>query len=64
MPTKSYKDKHGRTRYYSAFYYTDYTGTRRKKKREGFLTCSEAKEFEKILKTSTTAVALLFLKTL
>lgn len=50
MPTKSYKDKHGRTRYYSAFYYTDYTGTRRKKKREGFLTCSEAKEFEKNFK--------------
>lgn len=47
MPVKSYKDANGKTKYYAAFYYTDYTGQRRKKKKEGFATASAAKQFEK-----------------
>ena len=47
MPTKSYKDKNGKTKYYCAFYYTDYTGLRRKKKKEGFTTAAAAKQFER-----------------
>ncbi len=47
MPTKSYKDKNGKTKYYCAFYYTDYTGQRKKKKKEGFTTSAEAKQYER-----------------
>ena len=32
MPVKSYKDRNGKTKYYAAFYYSDYTGQRKKKK--------------------------------
>lgn len=46
MPVKSYKDKNGRVRYYAAFYYTDHTGARKKKKKEGFTRASAAKQFE------------------
>lgn len=34
-------------RWYSSFYFTDWTGLRKKKKKEGFTTQKEAKEFER-----------------
>ena len=46
MPVKSYKDRNGKTKYYAAFYYTDYTGKRIKKKKEAFVTAAAAKQFE------------------
>lgn len=47
MPVKSYKDRNGKTKYYASFYYSDYTGLRKKKKKEGFPTAAAAKQFEK-----------------
>ena len=47
MPVKSYKDGNGKTKYYASFYYTDYTGQRKKKKKEGFATAAAAKQFER-----------------
>jgi len=47
MPVKSYKDRNGKTKYYSSFYYSDYTGQRIRKKKEGFATAAAAKQFEK-----------------
>lgn len=47
MPVKSYKDRNGKTKYYASFYYTDYTGKRRKKKKEGFPTAAAAKQYER-----------------
>lgn len=44
MASKKMKDN---KRWYCAFYYTDWTGARKKKKKEGFLTKKEADEFEK-----------------
>ncbi|MDT8715473.1 site-specific integrase [Clostridium sp. 19966] len=44
MPT--YKDEKRGT-YYCSFYYTDWTGTRKKKKKEGFKKQSEANQFER-----------------
>lgn len=44
MPT--YKDEKRKT-YYCTFYYTDWTGKRKKKKKEGFKKESEAKKFER-----------------
>lgn len=44
MPT--YKDEKRGT-YYCSFYYTDWTGKRKKKKKEGFKKQSEAKEYER-----------------
>ncbi len=41
-----YKDEAKGT-YYAAFYYTDWNGERKKKKKEGFKKQSEAKEFER-----------------
>lgn len=41
-----YKDEKRGT-WYCSFYYTDWTGTRKKKKKEGFKKQSEAKEFER-----------------
>lgn len=41
-----YKDESKGT-YYTAFYYTDWNGERKKKKKEGFKKQSEAKEFER-----------------
>ena len=41
-----YKDKKKGT-WFASFYYTDWTGTRKKKKREGFKTQREAKAFER-----------------
>lgn len=46
MPVKSYKDRNGKTKYYASFYYSDYTGQRIKKKKEGFTTAAAAKQFE------------------
>ena len=39
--------KTGRVSWYATFYYTDWTGKRRQKKKEGFATQREAKEFER-----------------
>ena len=47
MPVKSYKDRNGKTKYYASFYYSDYTGQRKKKKKEGFPTAAAAKQFER-----------------
>lgn len=47
MSVKSYKDKNGRTKYYCSFYYTDYNGTKKRKKIEGFTYSKEAKQAEK-----------------
>lgn len=44
MPT--YKDKNKGT-YYCSFYYTDWTGAKKKKKKEGFKKESDAKKFER-----------------
>ena len=44
MPT--YKDEKRGT-WYCSFYYTDWTGTKKKKKKEGFKKESEAKKFER-----------------
>lgn len=44
MPT--YKDKKRGT-YYCSFYYTDWTGAKKRKKKEGFKKESEAKKFER-----------------
>jgi len=44
MPT--YKDEERKT-WYCQFYYTDFTGARKKKKKRGFTTQREAKEYEK-----------------
>lgn len=44
MPT--YKDEKRGT-WYCSFYYTDWTGTKKKKKKEGFKRESEAKKFER-----------------
>ena len=43
MPT--YKDEKRGT-YYCSFYYTDWTGAKKRKKKEGFKTQREAKAFE------------------
>lgn len=42
----AYKD-HKRSTWYCSFYYTDWTGKRKKKKKEGFKTQREAKTFER-----------------
>ena len=47
MSVKSYKDRNGKTKYYCSFYYTDYNGTRKRKKIEGFSLSREAKQAEK-----------------
>lgn len=46
MPAYKYTLKNNKTRWYAAFYYTDWTGTRRHKCKKGFLTQREAKEYE------------------
>ena len=47
MSVKSYKDRNGRTKYYASFYYSDHTGKRTRKKKEGFPTAAAAKQFER-----------------
>ena len=46
MSIKSYTDKNGNTKYYCSFYYTDYNGTRKRKKIEGFTRRKDAKQAE------------------
>lgn len=46
MAVKSYTDRAGRKRYYCSFYYTDYDGTRKRKKIEGFSFSRDAKQAE------------------
>jgi integrase len=43
----AYKNKERNT-WYAAFYYTDWQGTRKKKKKEGFKTQREAKAYERV----------------
>lgn len=47
MPTKAYKDKNGKKKFYASFYYTDFTGQRKRKKKEGFTSSAAAKQYEK-----------------
>ena len=46
MSIKAYTDKNGNTRYYTSFYYTDFSGERRRKKIEGFTRRKDAKAAE------------------
>lgn len=54
MSVKSYKTKDGKIKWYAAFRYTDWTGARRLKKKEGFALRREAQEYERqfLLKNS------------
>lgn len=54
MSVKSYKAGDGKVRWYASFRYTDWTGTRRQKKKEGFTLKREAQEYERefLLKNS------------
>ncbi len=47
MPVYKKKGKTGKASWYAIFYYTDWTGTRKQKKKEGFATQREAKEYER-----------------
>ena len=47
MPVYKKKGKTGKASWYAIFYYTDWTGTRKQKKKEGFGTQREAKEYER-----------------
>ena len=46
MSIRAYADKSGNTRYYTSFYYTDFSGERRRKKIEGFTRRKDAKAAE------------------
>lgn len=54
MPAYKYKTKSGATKWYAAFWYTDWTGKKRKKKKEGFDKKGDAQAFERefLLKNS------------
>ena len=47
MSVKSYKTKDGKTKWYAYLRYTDWTGKRRAKKKEGFDRKKDAQEFER-----------------
>ena len=47
MPTYKKTGKNRKASWYAIFYYTDWTGTRKQKKKEGFATQREAKEYER-----------------
>ena len=47
MPVYKKTGKTGKVTWYAIFYYTDWTGTRKQKKKEGFATQREAKEYER-----------------
>lgn len=47
MPTYKKAGKNRKASWYAIFYYTDWTGTRKQKKKEGFATQREAKEYER-----------------
>jgi len=54
LPAYKYKTKSGATKWYAAFWYTDWTGKKRKKKKEGFDKKGGAQAFERefLLKNS------------
>ena len=54
MPVSKYKTKRGAVKWMASFWYTDWTGARRKKKKEGFDKRSDAQAFERefLLKNS------------
>jgi len=54
MPVKKYETKRGVTKWKTSFWYTDWTGKRKKKKKEGFSKQGDAKEYERefLLKNS------------
>lgn len=54
MPAYKYKTKSGTTKWYASFWYTDWTGKKRKKKKEGFDKKGDAQTFERefLLKNS------------
>lgn len=47
MPVYKYKTKNGIVKWYAAFWYTDWSGKKKKKKKEGFLKRAEALAFER-----------------
>lgn len=47
MPTYKKAGKNRKASWYAIFYYTDWTGTKKQKKKEGFATQREAKEYER-----------------
>lgn len=47
MPAYKYETKSGAKKWYVAFWYTDWTGKKRKKKKEGFDKKSDAQDFER-----------------
>jgi integrase len=47
MPATKYKTKRGAVKWKASFWYTDWTGTRRKKKKEGFDKKADALAFER-----------------
>lgn len=47
MPVYKKTTKTGKVSWFAIFYYTDWTGTRKQKKKEGFATQREAKEYER-----------------
>ena len=47
MPATKYKTKRGAVKWKASFWYTDWTGARRKKKKEGFDKKSDAQAFER-----------------
>lgn len=47
MPVYKKTGKTGKVTWYAIFYYTDWTGMRKQKKKEGFSTQREAKEYER-----------------
>ena len=47
MPVYKKKGKAGKASWYAIFYYTDWTGVRKQKKKEGFASQKEAKAFER-----------------
>ena len=54
MPVYKYETKSGIKKWYAAFWYTDWTGKKRKKKKEGFDKKGDAQTFERefLLKNS------------
>lgn len=54
MPVYKYKTKKGETKWYTAFWYADWSGNRKKKKKEGFAKRGDAQTFERefLLKNS------------
>lgn len=47
MPAYKYKTKSGEVKWYTSFWYSDWAGNRRRKKKEGFSLKREADEYEK-----------------